>query len=134
MQRQTNASLCVWAALAFSTSRKANTSKYDRNRKQTSAKLIFIHEQPAVLPEDRKRKWQDDREARAIFEHAFAKAGGHPALPCHAVSDAAAVTIGANRLILGAPGRGALARLLRGNLVRSVAEALPVDIGLVVYA
>ena len=103
--------------------------------------LLFIREQPVVLPEDRKRKWQDDAEARAIFEYAFEKAAGHPVLPCYAVSDATdativdiAATVGANRLILGAPGRGALVRLLRGNLVRHVAEALPEDIGLVVYA
>ena len=103
--------------------------------------LLFIREQPAVLPEDRRRKWQADPEARSIFEYAFAKADGHPVLPCYAVSDAAdativdvAATIGANRLILGAPGRGALVRLLRGNLIRNVATALPEEIGLIVYA
>ncbi len=102
--------------------------------------LLFIREQPVVTTEDRRRKWQDDPEAREIFEYAFAKAGGHPVLPCYAVSDATdativdiAATIGANRLILGAPRRGALVRLLRGNLIRHVSEELPEDIGIVVY-
>jgi nucleotide-binding universal stress UspA family protein len=102
--------------------------------------LLFIREQPIVTTEDRRRKWQDDPEARTIFEYAFAKAAGHPMLPCYAVSDATdativdiAATIGANRLILGAPRRGALVRLLRGNLIRHVSEELPEDIGLVVY-
>lgn len=103
--------------------------------------LLFIREQPVVLPEDRRRRWHEDPEARAIFEYAEREAAGHPVIPCFTISDAPdativdmAATIGASRLILGAPRRGALVRLLRGNLIRHVAEALPEEIGLLVYA
>ena len=103
--------------------------------------ILFVREQPVVLPEDRRRRWHEDPEARAIFEYAQDKAAGHPVIPCFAISDAPdativdmAATLGASRLILGAPGRSSLMRLLRGNLVRDVADALPEDIGLIVYA
>ena len=103
--------------------------------------ILFVREQPVVLPEDRRRRWHEDPEARAIFEYAQGKAAGHPVIPCFAISDAPdativdmAATLGASRLILGAPGRSSLMRLLRGNLVRDVADALPEDIGLIVYA
>jgi hypothetical protein len=36
-------------------------------------------------PEDRKRKWIDDEEARVIFSYAKGKAEGHTMLPCYAV-------------------------------------------------
>ena len=62
-------------------------------------------------------------------------------LPCYAVSDSAAdtivdvaATVGASRLILGAPNRSAVVNLLRGNIVRDVSSLLPEDIDLLVYA
>jgi len=103
--------------------------------------LLFIREQPVVMAEDRKRKWMDDPEAREIFACAAEKADGHTVLPCYAVSDRAAETIadiastvGTSRLILGAPHRSALLHLLRGNIIRQVANILPEDIALLVYA
>ena len=103
--------------------------------------ILFIREQPVVLPEDRRRRWHEDPEARAIMEYAQGKAAGHPLVPCFAISDAPdativdmAATLGASRLILGAPRRGSLIQLLRGNLIRHVADTLPEEIGLIVYA
>ena len=103
--------------------------------------ILFIREQPVVLPEDRRRRWHEDPEARAIMEYAQSKAAGHPLIPCFAISDAPdativdmAATLGASRLILGAPRRGSLIQLLRGNLIRHVADTLPEEIGLIVYA
>ncbi len=62
-------------------------------------------------------------------------------LPCYAVSDSAAgtivdvaATVGASRLILGAPNRNSVLNLLRGNIVREVSGLLPEEIDLLVYA
>ena len=103
--------------------------------------LLFVREQPVVLAEDRKRKWMDDAEAREIFSYASERADGHTVLPCYAISDSPAdtivdiaATIGSSRLILGAPHRIALLNLLRGNIIRKVADILPEDIHLLVYA
>lgn len=103
--------------------------------------LIFVREQPAMTPEDSARKWQDDPEAERIFTHAARKAGGHPVLPCYAVTDAApetivdlAATVGASRLILGAPQRGTLVSLLRGDVVRRISDSLPEEISLLICA
>ena len=103
--------------------------------------LLFVREQPAIADTDRKRKWHEDAEARDIFAYAADKADGHTVLPCYAVSDSPAdtivdiaATVGAARLILGAPQRNTLVNLLRGNLVRQVADILPEDIHMIVYA
>ena len=103
--------------------------------------LLFVREQRFMTEEDVGRKWQDDPEARAIFENARARSPDRPPLFCYAVSDSAsqtivdiAATLGASRLVLGAPGRHAMTNLLRGNLVREVSSMLPEEIDLLVYA
>jgi amino acid transporter/nucleotide-binding universal stress UspA family protein len=103
--------------------------------------LLFIREQPVITGEDRKRKWRDDDEARAIFMYAHDHAEGAVVLPGYAVSDSPAdtivdfaATIGASRLLLGAPARSGLVNLLRGNIIRRVSDALPEDIHLLVCA
>jgi amino acid transporter/nucleotide-binding universal stress UspA family protein len=103
--------------------------------------LLFVREQRFMTEQDTKRKWQDDPEASEIFANAKGKAGNHPPLFCYAVSESAAETIadiaatlGASRLILGAPRRNALVNILRGNLVREVSDLLPEEIDLLVYA
>ncbi len=103
--------------------------------------LLFVREQPITTAEDRKRKWMDDEEAYEIFAYAAEKADGHTVLPCYAVSQSAAdtivdiaATVGASRLIVGAPQRSALVNLLRGNMMRQIADLLPDDIHMLVYA
>jgi nucleotide-binding universal stress UspA family protein len=104
--------------------------------------LLFVREQTVITGEDRRRKWMDDEEAGRIFHYAKDKVDGKATmLPCYAVSDSAAgtivdvaATVGASRLILGAPNRGALSSLLRGNIVREVSDLLPEDIELLVFA
>ena len=103
--------------------------------------LLFVREQPVITSEDRKRKWREDDDARAIFSYARSKAGGAVVLPGYAVSDSPAdtivdfaATIGASRLMLGAPSRIGLVNLLRGNIIRQVSDLLPDDIHLLVYA
>jgi len=94
-----------------------------------------------MTQEDAKRKWQDDEEASRIFNEAKEKAGDQPPLFAYAVSPSAAdtivdlaATLGASRLILGAPHRNALIHLLRGNVIREVSNSLPEEIDLLVYA
>ncbi len=103
--------------------------------------LLFIREQPVILPEDRKLKWTDDAEARKIFAYAADRADGHTILPAFAVSDSPAdtivdfaATVGASYLIIGAPQRNLMLNILRGNIVRQIADILPDEIHLLVYA
>jgi nucleotide-binding universal stress UspA family protein len=105
--------------------------------------LLFVREQPFMTDQDMKRKWQDDPEASSIFAEAKEKTGADhlPPLFAYAVSPSAAETIvdvaatlGASRLILGAPKRNALINLLRGNVIREVSNSLPEEIDLLVYA
>jgi amino acid transporter/nucleotide-binding universal stress UspA family protein len=103
--------------------------------------LLFVREQPFMTEQDAKRKWQEDEEASKIFEEAKQKAGAQQPLFAYAVSPSAAETIvdiaatlGASRLILGAPKRNALINLLRGNVIREVSDLLPEEIDLLVYA
>jgi len=62
------------------------------------------------------------------------------ALPVYAVSDNPAgtivdiaATLGVDMLMLGAPHRSALAKLLRGDVVTEVARSLPENIQLVIH-
>jgi len=103
--------------------------------------LLFVREQTFMTEQDTKRKWQEDPEASAIFAEAKQKATNHQPLFCYAVSPSAAETIvdvaatlGASRVILGAPQRNALINLLRGNVIREVSNSLPDEIDLLVYA
>jgi len=103
--------------------------------------LLFVREQPFMTEQDAKRKWQEDPEASMVFADAKQKAEDQPPLFCYAVSPSAAETIvdvaatlGASRVILGAPQRSALINLLRGNVIREVSCSLPEDIDLLVYA
>jgi amino acid transporter/nucleotide-binding universal stress UspA family protein len=103
--------------------------------------LLFVREQAFMTEQDAGRKWEEDEEASRIFTEAKQKAGDHPPLFAYAVSPSAAETIvdlaatlGASRLILGAPHRNALIHLLRGNVIREVSDSLPEEIDLVVYA
>jgi amino acid transporter/nucleotide-binding universal stress UspA family protein len=103
--------------------------------------LLFVREQPFMTEQDSKRKWQEDPEAREVFGAAKQQATDVTPLFCYAVSPSAAETIvdvaatlGASRLILGAPKRNALINLLRGNVIREVSNSLPEEIDLLVYA
>ena len=101
--------------------------------------VLFVREQTVVAPADRRRKWTDDKQARAIFESLREEGLGETIIPCYAVSDAPAhtiaelaSTIGAERVLLGAPQRSTLVHMLRGNIIREVAALLPDDIHLLV--
>ncbi|PYJ95493.1 MAG: universal stress protein UspA [Verrucomicrobia bacterium] len=115
-----------------------------REARKTGSRLylLFVREQPFMTEQDSKRKWQEDPEASTVFAEAREKsASDQPPLFCYAVSPSAAetivdvaATVGASRLILGAPQRSALMKLLRGNVIREVSDSLPEEIDLLVYA
>jgi nucleotide-binding universal stress UspA family protein len=114
-----------------------------REARKTGARLylLFVREQAFMTEQDANRKWQEDEEASRVFNEAKQKAGDRPPLFAYAVSPSAAETIvdlaatlGASRLILGAPHRNALIHLLRGNVIRDVSSSLPEEIDLLVYA
>jgi amino acid transporter len=101
--------------------------------------VLFVREQPIIAPGDRKRKWTEDKDARAIFDSLRSKGLGETIIPCYAVSDAPAYTIadlastiGAERVLLGAPQRSSFIHILRGNIIREVAKLLPDEIHLLV--
>ncbi len=103
--------------------------------------VLFVRNVPVMTEQDNARKWQEDDEARELFQHAKAKAGAHPVYPCYAVSDSVpdtitdiTATVGATHLILGAPERGSLVHLLRGSIIREISDNLPEDIHLLVCA
>lgn len=114
-----------------------------REARKTGSRLylLFVREQAFMTEQDAGRKWQEDDEASRIFNEAKRKAGDQPPLFAYAVSPSAsetivdlAATLGASRLILGAPQRNALINLLRGNVIREVSSSLPEEIDLLVYA
>jgi amino acid transporter len=101
--------------------------------------VLFVREQPVIAPGDRRRKWTEDKGATEVFESLRGKGLGDWIIPCYAVSDAPAhtiadlaSTIGAERLLLGAPQRSSFIHILRGNIIREVAQLLPDDITLLV--
>lgn len=87
-------------------------------------------------------RWQDDPMATAIMS-SMIKIGeerGVCVMPVYAVSEDPASTIldlsatlGVDYLIIGASQRNALAKLLRGSVVTSVAQQLPDSIRLVIF-
>jgi amino acid transporter/nucleotide-binding universal stress UspA family protein len=103
--------------------------------------VLFVREQSVVTQQDRGRKWQEDSDAKTIFEYVQSKANALSIIPCYAVSDSTgdtivdmAATLGVSRLILGSPQRSTLLHLLRGNIIRHVSGLLPQNIHLLVYA
>ncbi len=87
-------------------------------------------------------RWQDDPEANAIMS-LMLKLGSEreiSVVPLYAVSQDAAATIvdlsatmGVDFLFIGATQRTALAKLLRGSVVTSVAQQLPESIQLLIF-
>ena len=103
--------------------------------------VLFVREQAVITTEDRERNWQEDTDARRIFERAMTRANSTTVIPCYCVSDSVAdsivdiaATLGVSRLILGSPQRSTLLNILRGNIIRQISDLLPESIHLLVYA
>lgn len=101
--------------------------------------VMFVREQPVIAPGDRRRKWNEDKEAKKIFESLEGAGLGENILPCYTISDSPpnaiadlASTIGAERVIIGASQRGALVNMLRGDMISTLSKMIPEDIYLVV--
>jgi nucleotide-binding universal stress UspA family protein len=95
------------------------------------------------LADKERPRWQNDREAAEIMYSMFdlAQKSGVNVLPVYAVSENPAVTIidiaatiGVDMLMLGAPHRSSMAKLLRGNVVAEVARDLPENIQLIIHS
>ena len=97
---------------------------------------------PGPLANQTPPRWQDDRQAAEIMYGMFdlAKSAGASVLPVYAVSDNPAgtildiaATLGVDMLMLGAPHRHALVKLLQGDVVTEVARNLPENIQLIIH-
>jgi nucleotide-binding universal stress UspA family protein len=97
---------------------------------------------PGPLANPTRPRWQDDRGAAEIMYGVFdlAKDAGVNVVPVFAVSDSPAgtildiaATLGVDFLMLGAPHRHSLVKLLQGDVVTEVAKNLPENIQLVIH-
>jgi amino acid transporter/nucleotide-binding universal stress UspA family protein len=98
---------------------------------------------PGPLADQERPRWQNDRQAAEIMYSMFelAQSTGVNVLPVYAVSDNPAgtildmaATLGVDMLMLGAPHRSSMAKLLRGNVVAEVARDLPENIQLIIHS
>jgi nucleotide-binding universal stress UspA family protein len=98
---------------------------------------------PGRLADADRPRWQDDPQAARIISGMFELASGTDVtvIPVYAVSDNPsgtildiAATLGVDMLMLGAPHRSGLTKLLRGDVVTEVAANLPENIQLVIHS
>jgi nucleotide-binding universal stress UspA family protein len=98
---------------------------------------------PGPLADQERPRWQNDRQAAEIIYSMLelAQGTGVNVLPVYAVSDNPAgtildmaATLGVDMLMLGAPHRSSMAKLLRGNVVTEVARDLPENIQLIIHS
>jgi nucleotide-binding universal stress UspA family protein len=98
---------------------------------------------PGPLADQERPRWQNDRQAAEIMYGMFdlAQNSGVKVLPVYAVSENPAVTIidiaatiGVDMLMLGAPHRSSMVKLLRGDIVAEVARNLPENIQLIIHS
>jgi amino acid transporter/nucleotide-binding universal stress UspA family protein len=98
---------------------------------------------PGPLADPERPRWQNDRQAAEIMYGMFelAQNSGVKVLPVYAVSENPAATIidiaatiGVDMLMLGAPHRNSMAKLLRGDVVTEVARDLPENIQLIIHS
>ena len=98
---------------------------------------------PGPLADPERPRWQTDRQAAEIMYGMFdlAQNSGVKVLPVYAVSENPAVTIidiaatlGVDMLMLGAPQRSSMVKLLRGDIVAEVARNLPENIQLIIHS
>jgi nucleotide-binding universal stress UspA family protein len=98
---------------------------------------------PGPLQASEQPRWQNDPEAAQIMYGAIelGRGAGVTVIPLYTVSDNPATTIidlaatlGIEVLMLGAPHRTALAKLLQGDVVTEVAKHLPENIQLVIHS
>lgn len=114
--------------------------------RQATLYVLYVHEVavgfPGVSTLLGPSSWKEDPVAAKIMSTMLALAQKEkvPVVPVYAVSDDpagtildVAATLGAELVILGAPSRRLLEKLLKGNVVTQVARHLPENIQLVIY-
>jgi amino acid transporter/nucleotide-binding universal stress UspA family protein len=98
---------------------------------------------PGPLADQERPRWQNDRQAAEIIYSMLelAQGTGVNVLPVYAVSDNPAgtiidiaATLGVDMLMLGAPHRSSMVKLLKGDIVAEVARNLPENIQLVIHS
>ena len=97
---------------------------------------------PGPLADQERPRWQNDRQAAEIIYSMLelSQGPGVNVLPVYAVSDNPAgtiidiaATLGVDMLMLGAPHRSSMVKLLRGDIVAEVARNLPENIQLIIH-
>lgn len=114
--------------------------------RQGNLYVLYIKQLAVALPGPiagvERPRWQNDKQAAEIMYGVLdlAREAGVSVLPVFAVSDNPAgtivdiaATLGVDIMMLGAPHRNALAKLLRGDVVTEVARMLPENIQLVIH-
>jgi len=114
--------------------------------RQGNLYVLYIKQLSVALPGPlstvERPRWQNDRQAAEIMYGVLdlARDAGVSVLPVFAISDNPAgtivdiaATLGVDMLMLGAPHRSSLAKLLRGDVVGEVARILPENIQLVIH-
>jgi nucleotide-binding universal stress UspA family protein len=114
--------------------------------RKASLYVLYVKELAVSLPgvptQQEMPRWQADKEAAAIMYPMLALGRQHEVtvIPLYTVSEQPAATIldltatlGVDLLILGAPHRRTLVRLLKGDVVTQVANNLPESIQLLIY-
>ena len=101
--------------------------------------VLFVREQVTTIPVPMIE--QEDEEAQHVFRSVKTIAEGLDVTTIYALSDDSSWTIldnaaiaGVDMLILGQSRRGALTRMLRGNLMQQLATNLPDEIRLVIVS
>jgi amino acid transporter len=118
-----------------------NFALQESQRYEQPLYILYVREQKYLTEEDLTKNWVDDRLACTIFDYAKESSHEMTIKFLYVVSDSAADTIASmakklrvSRVILGRPRTARLLQLLRGNIVREVAELLPEDIDLLVIS
>jgi amino acid transporter/nucleotide-binding universal stress UspA family protein len=114
--------------------------------RQGNLYVLYVKQLAVALPgpiaNPERPRWQTDHQAAEIMYGVFelAREAAVSVLPVYAVSDNPAgtivdiaATLGVDILMLGAPHRSALAKLLRGDVVTEVARSLPENIQMVIH-
>lgn len=103
--------------------------------------LLFIREQKVLTEEDKHRSWLDDKEACAIFDYAKESSHEMRIKFLYAISNdpvsvitSLAKRLHVSRVILGKTRYNPIVQLLRGNITKEVADALPKEVDLVIIS
>jgi nucleotide-binding universal stress UspA family protein len=115
--------------------------------RQGNLYVLYVKQLAVNLPgsptSSERPRWQNDPQAARIMSGMLelGRSVGVPVIPLYTVSDDPAATIidlaatlGIDVLMLGAPHRNALAKLLQGDVVTQVARHLPENIQLVIHS